>query len=248
MSADWIKMRRELGSDPDVIQIAALAKLDEFAVVGRLHAVWAWLDQHSDDGTNVRIVSAFLDRLAACPGFADAMRAVGWLDGRDGALTFPGYTEHNGETAKRRALEAKRKQALRKRDMERDKCPAHHGTKHGTNPGPEKRREEKNTVPEEPTGADWTALPSELGTESFKTEWLKYVAYRRERHMRPLGPSSIHERWREFAAMGEKTAIEAIRHSIANGYQGIFPPRNETSKANPARAQQPTHDETDQEL
>jgi hypothetical protein len=149
MAGDWIKMRQNLGSDPDVIEIACKLSLDEFGVVGRLHAVWSWLDQHSDDGTNVRIVSAFLDRLTACPGFADAMRAVGWLDGRDGALTFPGYQEHNGETAKRRATEAKRKADQRDK---RDKCPTQNGTHVPDTPGPEKRRVEKNRIPPTPQG------------------------------------------------------------------------------------------------
>lgn len=133
-------MRCELSHDPDVIQIAAILNTDEFAVVGRLHAVWSWLDQHSENGTNVRIVSAYLDRLTACPGFADAMRTVGWLDGRDGNLTFPGYENHNGDTAKRRAHETKRKRE------QRDKCPKKDGTNVPQNTGPEKRREENIEV------------------------------------------------------------------------------------------------------
>lgn len=135
MAGDWIKMRRELASDPDVVQIASTTRLDEFGVVGRLHAVWSWLDQHSDDGSNVRIVSAFLDRLTACPGFAESMRAVGWLSGRDGSLTFPGYSAHNGDTAKSRALSQKRMAKMRSvtRGVTRVTPP----------PQPEKRREEK---------------------------------------------------------------------------------------------------------
>lgn len=136
MAGDWIKMRCELGHDPDVIEIGSILGLDEFAVVGRLHAIWAWLDQHSESGTNVRIVSAYLDRLTACPGFSDAMRTVGWLSGKDGNLTFPGYENHNGDTAKRRASEAKRKQ------KQRDKRPATSGTNVPRSAGPEKRRED----------------------------------------------------------------------------------------------------------
>lgn len=146
MAGDWIKMRCELGHDPDVIQMAANLNMDEFAVVGRLHAVWSWLDQHSETGTNVRITTAYLDRLTACPGFAEAMRTVGWLSGRDSNLTFPGYETHNGETAKHRASETKRKQ------KQRNKCPAKVGTNVPEKPGPEKRREEKNSTPVGPVG------------------------------------------------------------------------------------------------
>jgi hypothetical protein len=140
MAGDWIKMRRELGQDPDVIQIACITLLDEFGVVGRLHAVWSWLDAHSETGEGVRINSGYLDRLTACPGFASAMRAVGWLAGEDGSLDFPGYQNHNGATAKNRAAETKRKQE------QRDKCPGKVGTNVPESPGPEKRREEKRIV------------------------------------------------------------------------------------------------------
>lgn len=139
MAGDWIKIRSNIKDDPDVVVMAGRLESDEFSVVGRLHAVWAWLDQHSEDGTNVRITSAYLDRLTACSGFADAMRAVGWLDGRDGLLVFPNFGRHNGESAKHRATETKRKSKQR--------------SEVGTNvpqvvptiTGPEKRREEKNT-------------------------------------------------------------------------------------------------------
>jgi hypothetical protein len=83
------------------------------------------------------------------------MRTVGWLSGRDGNLTFPGYENHNGETAKRRASETKRKQKQRE---QRENCPAQNGTNVPESPGPEKRREEKRrdkekkrAVPAQPT-------------------------------------------------------------------------------------------------
>ena len=128
MAGDWIKIRSNIKDDPDVIVIAGLLALDEYSVVGRLHAVWAWLDQHSKDGANVRITSASLDRLAGCPGFADAMREVGWLEGADGSFTFPDFDRHNGQSAKRRASDAKRKQESRAQDAKADKCPHNNGT------------------------------------------------------------------------------------------------------------------------
>lgn len=148
MAGDWIKMRHALTYDPAVVEIARVCKLDEFGVVGRLHAVWSWLDQHSENGTDVRISSAFLDRLTACPGFAEAMRTVSWISGRDGALTFPDYTTHNGETAKHRASEAKRKAEQREQAGHRDKCPGNTGTNVPHHAGPEKRRED--TTPHSP--------------------------------------------------------------------------------------------------
>lgn len=132
-------MRSNLATDPDVVDIAARVSLDEFGVVGRLQALWSWADQHSCDGILPRATSAFVDRLTACPGFAEALRQVGWLDGRDSALRLPNWDRHNGNTAKTRALEARKKQ------RQRDKCPDDCPPTMGTPPGPEKRREEKDT-------------------------------------------------------------------------------------------------------
>lgn len=135
MAGDWIKMRSNIKDDPDVVLMAGNLSLDEYAIVGRLHSIWAWLDQHSTTGTNVRITSAYLDRLTACPGFADAMRSIDWLRGRDGDLEFPNFERHNGESAKRRASDTKRKQENRTNVRAKaDICPKESG--------PEKRREE----------------------------------------------------------------------------------------------------------
>jgi hypothetical protein len=146
MAADWIKMRSNLKDDPDVIMMACKLGIDEFGICGRLHAVWSWLDQHSTTGTGVRITSAYLDRLTACPGFAEAMRAVDWLRGRDGDLEFPDFEIHNGESAKVRASEQKKKQRQRMAEKERDKCPNVSGTNVPESvpekSGLEKRREE----------------------------------------------------------------------------------------------------------
>lgn len=154
MAGDWIKMRSNLGTDPDVVDIAARVSLDEFGVVGRLQALWAWADQHSRDGILPRATSAFVDRLTACPGFAEALRQVGWLEGRDSALRLPNWDRHNGNSAKTRALEAKKKQ------RQRDKCPDDRPPSNGTTAGPEKRREEKK---EEPAGGE--AAPPKVRKE-----------------------------------------------------------------------------------
>ncbi len=222
MAGDWIKMRCELGHDPDVIQIAASLGIDEFAVVGRLHAVWSWLDQHSENGTNVRIVSAYLDRLTACPGFADAMRTVGWLDGRDGNLTFPGYETHNGDTAKRRSLETKRKR------VQRDKRPAESGTNVPPDAGPEKRREEKSTLS---SIEDKDPLPFQ--SHDFVMFWGNWEQHRKEKKQK-ITPTARKQQLQKLEEMGEQRAIAALKHSIANGYLGIYEPASKADSKAPS--------------
>jgi hypothetical protein len=114
MAGDWIKMRTNLDRDPAVVRISSGLETDRFAVVGRLHTIWAWANEHLVDGQDVPIDSAFLDALVECPGFAEQMRRVGWLSGRDGSLDFPGFERHNGASAKARAMDAERKKSVRK--------------------------------------------------------------------------------------------------------------------------------------
>jgi hypothetical protein len=126
VAAPFIKIRKGLVSDPDVILIADATDLDEFAVVGRLSDIWDWVDSNSADGIGLTVSDKWLDRRVQCAGFAAAMRAVGWLDGDSGNLTFPRWDRHNSLTAKARALEAEAKR-LRRADNtppeSSDDCP-----------------------------------------------------------------------------------------------------------------------------
>ncbi len=212
MAGDWIKMRTNLGTDPDVICIAASLGLDEFSVVGRLHAMWAWLDSHSDDGTNVRVSSGFLDRLAGLSGFSEAMRAVGWIGGKDGAIHFPGYQSHNGNTAKSRALETKRKQ------LRRDKCPTRNGTNVPPSAGPEKRRVEKrrNKKPQ-----PLLAMPEGVSPERTTAlgVWLEYKREKGKTYQ-PMGWQAL---MTEIAGVPDSELLPAISTAMARNWDGFFP-------------------------
>jgi hypothetical protein len=112
---DWIKMRTSLQSHPKVVRILSALGTDKFRVVGGLHAVWSVFDSHSVDGALHGYTPEALDHVIGWPGFSAAMMAVKWL-GFDGAetLTLPEFDEHNGQSAKRRAEDQKRKRDGRK--------------------------------------------------------------------------------------------------------------------------------------
>lgn len=50
MAMAWIPMRLDLARDPRVLRLVELTGLDAWGVVGRLHALWAWLDEQTADG------------------------------------------------------------------------------------------------------------------------------------------------------------------------------------------------------
>jgi hypothetical protein len=160
MAEQWIKMTTELHEKEEVLRIADLLGLDEYAVVGRLHRLWSWVDKNSATGERVRVLDSRIDRMVSQNKFAHALREVGWLLGDDGDATFPNFCRHNGSSAKARAQGAKRAQTSR---AQRDK--------NVTRPLPEKRREEKRrqkTPPTPPAGGGSEADPE------FEAWWASY--------------------------------------------------------------------------
>jgi hypothetical protein len=93
-----------------------------------------------------------IDKLVRMDGFADAMEAARWLVVSDDGITFPNYEEHNGPTAKARAVDAKRKGKTRKTD----KCP-------------ESVRKVSDFCPEN-TGQNPDKLRTEVGTDKIRED------------------------------------------------------------------------------
>jgi hypothetical protein len=149
MAGDWIKVRCDLQSHPKVVRILSATKSDKFRVIGGLHAVWAVFDAHSEDGVLHGYTLELMDHIIGWEGFSSAMASVGWLAEGDGeTLVMPEFTEHNGQSAKRRAEDQKRKRSARKsvRNLSEDLR---------TESGLEKRREEKNIKPPKSPKGDW---------------------------------------------------------------------------------------------
>lgn len=142
MAGDWIKVEKELNDKPEVRRIARALRLSRFDIVGRLVSVWSWADSHSFTGSGMDISEDDIDDIADLSGFADALRQVGWLKGRAASLEFPNFGRHNGQSAKRRAMEAERKRLNRLDcDDNADKRPQKKRTRSGQDA--DQRREEK---------------------------------------------------------------------------------------------------------
>lgn len=110
MADDWIKMRHNLVDDPAVIAMSRVLKKPDYAIVGLLHCVWCWADRQTSDGRADGVTPEWIDRkLVNVRGFAEAMANAGWLVIEDDGLSFPGFDRHNGASAKKRMLAARRK-------------------------------------------------------------------------------------------------------------------------------------------
>ena len=139
MAGDWIKMRCGLTTHPKVVRIMSVlcpqnsgqmsaicpegvrVLSDKLRVVGGLHAVWSIFDSHSEDGVLRGYTPEIMDSMIGFDGFSNALIAVGWLtyDPSFG-LQVPDFQAHNGQSAKRRAEDQKRKKNVRKNS---DKSP-----------------------------------------------------------------------------------------------------------------------------
>lgn len=196
----WLKFEASLPEKPETLAItAAMGWDDPDLTVGKLMRLFRWFDQQTIDGNARGVTPALLDRLIGVSGFAQAVADVGWLVVSETGLTLHNFDRHNGETAKSRALTAKRV------SKHRSNAPANAEANAPSVTSPlareEKSREDKKeektprkrgarTVPEEFTVTeemrDWAALNAPAAdvqreTEKFcdwefkdsKTDWPK---------------------------------------------------------------------------
>jgi hypothetical protein len=184
MAGDWIKLRTNLPGDPAVIAMARALREDAFTIVGRLHALWAWADQHTDDGDLPYTVLADIDDVVKKRGFAQQMLRVGWLEsrGEEPGVIIPMWDRHNGRSAKKRCLdsEAQRRKRETHTDINRTMSESHSDK---TRPEPDQRREENSNTPIVPASGD-----KEL--EEKPAHLLRAMALFRMRPGTPLDRSS----------------------------------------------------------
>lgn len=83
--------------------------------------LYAWLDEQTADG-RLETDHAELDRKAGLAGAAASLERSGWLTFADGVCTITNWDEHNGQNAKRRAMDARRKNEIRE-ELRRQSLP-----------------------------------------------------------------------------------------------------------------------------
>ena len=111
--AKWIKIETHTPDKAELRHIARCChctKADAFLAFFR---VYVWLDEQTDDGHVDFFTPADADEIAGLEGFGDALQEVRWiLFGPTGAVVA-NWDRHNGQSAKRRCLDAERKRVVR---------------------------------------------------------------------------------------------------------------------------------------
>lgn len=108
MAGDWVKVEAHTPEKPEVLAVAAKLGLDPEVAFAKCFKVWRWFDLNSVDGSAQSMTAVILDSLVSLPGFSQALLDVGWLQARSGSLAIPHFARHLGQSAKKRALGAKR--------------------------------------------------------------------------------------------------------------------------------------------
>ncbi|QJD58178.1 hypothetical protein HG264_04225 [Pseudomonas sp. gcc21] len=114
MAGEWIKMRTNLWNDPRVSRLCDMTDQPEAMVVGGLYWLWAMADEHSEDGFLSELTVRAIDRKTGVTGLGQALIDIGWMIKAEGGLRVVNFDEHNGASAKRRSMDAKRKSCVRK--------------------------------------------------------------------------------------------------------------------------------------
>ncbi|AWL03384.1 hypothetical protein ACFOHT_04770 [Massilia oculi] len=178
MAGEWIKFEANTPEKQEVFTITvAMGWDDPDLTVGKLLKVWRWFDQQTVNGNAPRVTAALMDRIIGVTGFAQAMCDVGWLIADEHGISLPNFERHNGQTAKNRALTAKRVAKHKGNAKDNDEGNADSVT--AALPKEEKRREQKKEprskakpAPAAPTFDPGAELASLAVSPQIATDWL----------------------------------------------------------------------------
>jgi hypothetical protein len=108
MAGEWIKTRTNLWDDPRVSRICDLTEQPIPMIIGGLYWLWKTADQHTDDGFLNGMSVTAIDRNTGIKGFGAALVDIKWIEPTKTGINIVRFDEHNGASAKARAITAKR--------------------------------------------------------------------------------------------------------------------------------------------
>jgi hypothetical protein len=224
MAGDWIKMRCNLWDDPRVGHIVDVTASSEAAVVGGLYWLWATADQHTQDGLMPGLSLRQIDRKTGVQGLGEALCNIGWLSETEAGVYLNNFEDHNGQSAKRRCVDAQRKSTVRTVSApDADKTPTEQGQETpnlGAREREEKRREEEEdkgekTAPRKRVTPPVTAKPDDIDPQTW-ADWLNLRKAKRA----PVTTTVVDEARRECAKAG-MTLENFLRVWCRRGSQGL---------------------------
>ena len=111
--AKWIKIETHTPDKNELRQIARLcscSRSDAFLAFFRL---FVWLDEQTANGHVDYLTPEDTDDISRLAGFGNALESVGWITYSAAGAIVANWDRHNGQSAKRRCLDAERKRVVR---------------------------------------------------------------------------------------------------------------------------------------
>jgi hypothetical protein len=95
---------------------------------------------------------------------------------------------------------------------------------------------EDQPKPEKKFNAADAEIPAKLASPEFRSVWAEWCAYRREKG-HTMKSRTAKAQLEKMAEWGEAQAIAAMRKSIMQGWQGVFPPTDNPNNRAPERSE-----------
>jgi DNA replication protein DnaT len=111
--AKWIKVETHTPDKVEIRQMARLCHCTKSEAFLAFFRVLVWLDEETDDGQVEFFTPKDADDIAGLSGFGAALQEVRWITFGPTGAVVSNWERHNGQSAKRRCLDAERKRADR---------------------------------------------------------------------------------------------------------------------------------------
>jgi hypothetical protein len=198
----------------------------EAAVVGGLYWLWATADQHTQDGLMPGLSLRQIDRKTGVQGLGKALCDIGWLSEMDAGVCLENFEEHNGQSAKRRCVDAQRKATVRTvsaSDADKPKTEQGQETPNlGAREREEKRREEKEEDKGE-IAPRKRAAPFPVPDWINREHWDAWHSCSKRRNATDKQKQLAVDKLAEWKAEGIDYAA-ALENAAIGGWQGLFKP------------------------
>jgi hypothetical protein len=111
--AKWIKIETHTPDKTELRQIARRCHCSMAEAFLAFFRVFVWLDEQTDDGHVDFFTPEDADDIADLPGLGEALQEVRWITFSPAGAVVSNWDRHNGQSAKRRCMDAERKRGVR---------------------------------------------------------------------------------------------------------------------------------------
>lgn len=150
--ANWIKWSKGFLDKPEVGIVSDVLGINRYHAGSLLMKFFEWADSNTQSGRLPGVTERFIDEIIGHQNFAEALKTARWLRKKSGTLVMPHFDRHNGESAKKRLIDAERQRSYRENSSKSDNGEVSHSKRDKNRTREEERRGEETE--ENPSPSD----------------------------------------------------------------------------------------------